>query len=260
VTAADFGTYSVTAPSDPRLPGGGGYTVGGFYDVNPNKVGQVDNYVTSSDDFGTQYEHWNGVDITVNARPGRGVLLQGGTSIGRTSFDNCEIRAVLPEVANAANGIGAGPFNVNPTNPDCHIDTKFLTQVKFLGSYTVPRIDVLLSATFQSLPGPNILANYVVGTQAVAASLGRPLSGNAVNATVNVVPPGSLYGERLNQVDVRLAKVLRVKQGRALLNLDLYNLFNRNTVLTVNNNYAAWQTPTSILAGRLFKISTQLDF
>ena len=120
----------------------------GLYNLNPNKVGQVDNYVTFADNFGKQIEHWNGVDVTVNARPGSGVLLQGGMSTGRTSTDNCEVRAQVPE-------------NSARLNPFCHVDTKFLTQVKLLGTYTVPKVDVQVAATFQSLPGPQITANYI---------------------------------------------------------------------------------------------------
>ncbi len=260
VTAADYGVYSVTAPADSRLPGGGGYTVNNLYDVNPNKVGQINNYVTSSDDYGKEYEHWNGLDLTVNARPSRGVLFQGGASVGRTSFDNCAIRAVLPELTNVASAFGAGSIAVSPTNPFCHVDTQFLTQVKLLGSYTVPRVDINVAGTFQSLPGPNIIANYVASSASIAPSLGRPLSGGAANATVNIVSAGTTYGQRLDQLDLRLSKIFRVRGVRAGLNLDIYNLFNSNTVLTVNNNYAAWQTPFSILDGRLFKISTQIDF
>ncbi len=253
VSASDFTPYSIPAPVDGRLPNGGGYVVGGLYDLNPNKVGQVDNLVTFADNYGSALEHWNGVDVTINARPRTGVLLQGGLSTGRTSMDYCEIRAAVPELAITT------PFAVNTTNPYCHVDSNFLTQFKLLGTYTVPKVDVQFSGTFQSLPGPQITANYVAANAVVQPSLGRPLSGGAANATINVVSPGTLYGERLNQLDLRFAKVLKLSRTRTVVNFDLYNALNANPVTSVNNNYAAWQVPLSILDARLFKISVQFD-
>ena len=44
--------------------------------------------------------------------------------------------------------------------------------------------------------------------------------------------PGQLYGDRVNQVDMRFAKVLRFGRTRTLVGLDLYNLFNANPGLT----------------------------
>jgi hypothetical protein len=132
--------------------------------------------------------------------------------------------------------------------------------VKFLAAHTIPRIDVLVSGTFRSVPGPLIWANYTATNALVTQSLGRPLSGGAANLPVNIVDPGSINGERLNQVDARVGKILRVGRMRTTVNLDVYNLFNVNTVLTVNNAFAAWQRPTSILLARFAKIGVQFDF
>jgi hypothetical protein len=247
VSAADFSPFTVTAPSDARLPSGGGYVIPELYDLNPPKVGLVDNYFTLAGDYGTQIEHWNGVDVTVNARLQQGVTLQGGLSSGRTVTDNCEVLALVPE---------AGPTG----RPYCHVQTNFLTQVKLLGSYTVPRVDVQIAGTFQSLPGPQILANYVAPNAAVAPSLGRPLSGGAANVTVNLVPPGTMYGERLNQLDLRFSKILRWRATRTAVNLDFYNALNSSAVLSQNNNFATWQVPQSILLARFAKFSVQFDF
>jgi hypothetical protein len=248
LTADDFDTFSIPAPVDPRLPGGGGYAVAGLYNLKPAKFGTpADNFLTFADNFGKQTRRWNGVDITVNARPRSDLMFQGGTSTGRGSLDNCEILQKLPEL----NPVG---------QPFCSTSDKFLTQVKFLGTYTVPRIDLQLTATVQSVPGPQILANYVATNAVIAPSLGRNLSGGANNLTVNIVEPGTLYGERLNQFDVRVGKVFAFYGTRTTASVDLYNLLNANPVLTLNNAYAAWQQPQSILNPRFAKVVLQFEF
>lgn len=249
LSAADFDQFSVNAPADTRLPGGGGYAVAGLYDLKPAAFGRpADNFITYADNFGKQIEHWNGIDITVNARPRPGLMFQGGTSTGRTTTDDCDIVDDLPE------RLTTGPASF------CHVDGKFLTQLKALGSYTVPRINVQVTGTVQSVPGPEILANYVATNAVVAPSLGRNLSGGAANKTVNIVEPRTLYGERSTQVQLRLAKILRFGRTRTTASVDIYNLLNSNTVLTLNNAFAAWQRPQSILNPRWAKVVLQFDF
>jgi hypothetical protein len=246
---ADFDTFNVFAPSDSRLPDGGNFTVGGLRDLKPVSFGRPsDNRITFAKEFGRSIRHWNGMDLSLNARVRDGVLLQGGMSTGRTSTDNCDLVQKLPELSPAI------PLGY------CHVDTKFLTQFKFLGSYTIPRVDVQISGSMQSIPGPEIQANYVVPTALAAVSLGRPLSGSAPNVTVNIVKPGTMYGERLNQVDLRLAKILRFGMRRTSLNLDLYNALNGNAVLQQSNTFGNWQQPQGILVGRSVKMSVQYNF
>ena len=247
LASTDFDSFGIPAPVDPRLPGGGGgYTVSGLYDLNPLKFGQpANNFVTRASDYGQQLEHWNGFDFSVNARLRQGLLFQGGLGTGRTTRDSCEIRIKLPETATL--------------NPYCHVSEAFLTQIKALGSYAIPKFDLLVSATLQSLPGTEIAANYTAPNSIIAPSLGRNLSG-AANATVNLVEPGTMYTDRFNEVDIRVAKSLRYRQTRTTVNFDLYNVFNSNTALAVNNSYGTWLRPTSILAARLFRISAKFDF
>ena len=61
-------------------------------------------------------------------------------------------------------------------------------------------------------------------------------------------------------MDLRFGKVLRVDRTRTSVNLDLLNALNANPVLTMNNNFGAWQQPNVILAARLLKLSVQFDF
>ena len=73
----------------------------GLYDVNPALFGVTNNYITSSDNYGTQYQRFNGLDITRTPGSRNGLTIQGGFSVGKTTSDNCEIRAKLPETVAA---------------------------------------------------------------------------------------------------------------------------------------------------------------
>jgi len=246
VSTADFNTFSVTAPSDSRLPDGGGYTVPDLYDVNPLRFGQVDNITTFAKNFGDQVQMWNGIALTVNSRLRGGLLIQGGVDTGRYTTDTCEIRAKLPEIA--------------PVNPFCRTKQP-TTQFKLAAMYMIPRVDVQVSGALQSIPGPEIAANFTATSAAIAPSLGRPLSGGTANVSVNLVEPGTMYGERLNQLDLRVGKILRFGGSfRATLNFDVYNALNADTVLVLNNAYATWQRPQTILLARFAKLGLQLDF
>jgi hypothetical protein len=95
----------------------------------------------------------------------------------------------------------------------------------------------------------------------VAPLLGRSLSGGAANTTLSLVAPGSLYGERLNQMDLRVAKILTFGRVRTQFAFDLYNALNSSAVQTINATFGpSWQTPTSIITARLAKVGMQLDF
>jgi hypothetical protein len=96
-SVSDYTPFSIVAPLDPRLPGGGGHTIDGLYNLIPSKVGAVDELAQPSTDFGRQVENWQGVDVTVVARLRNGLTVRGGTSTGRRLADACDVRARLPE-------------------------------------------------------------------------------------------------------------------------------------------------------------------
>ena len=268
---SDYTPFRIIAPFDSRLPGGGGYTVDGLYDLVPTKVGQKDELAQSSSNIGTQIENWQGVDVNVSARLRNGLTVQGGTSTGRRLVDSCDIRSKMPELGagpdgGANNSITANiapTVNSSVTNPYCRIVEPYLTSVRGLATYTVPKLGVQVSGTWQSNPGPLLQANYVVSNAIVKNSLDRDLSGGASNVTVNLIAPGSQYGDRINQLDLRVAKILRYRRTRAQVGVDIYNATNSDTPLTYNNTFVPggqWLVPQSILAARYAKIGVQFDF
>jgi hypothetical protein len=177
----------------------------------------------------------------------------------RRITDNCEIVEKLPEILFEAQNLTEANTNAWLPGSSCHQQSPFRRQLKFVAVYTVPRVDVQVSTSVQSLSGPQVWANYTATNAVVAPSLGRNLSG-ASNIVVNIVQPGTIYGDRLNQIDLRFSKILRVGGTRAITSLDLYNVLNANPVVRYNNAYATWQRPQEILSARFAKVVFQLNF
>jgi hypothetical protein len=265
---SDLTPFSIVAPSDPRLPGGGRYLVAGLYDVVPEKAGQIDNLVTDSGAYGRWYQYFHGFDVTFSIRNDRNLTFMVGTSTGQTVTNNCDVRAHLPELATTTTGTTAfGPglatSAVTPFSPYCNVASGFLPQFKGFSSYVIPKIALQVAATVQNKPGPVLAANYAVPNSIVAQSLGRNLSGNAANVTVNLVPPGTMYGNRVNQLDLRVAKVLRRGGSQTTVALELYNAMNSSAVLSYNNAFipgGAWLQPLTVLTPRFIKLGAEFNF
>jgi hypothetical protein len=265
---SDLTRFSLVAPTDPRLPGGGGYLVSDLYDVVPDKAGQVMNLVADSDQYGRWDQHFNGLDVAVNVRTASGIILLAGTSTSQTVADNCDVRARLPELATTTTGtgtFGAGLLGsaVTPASPYCHVAFGVQTQFRGLSSYSIPKVDIQLSAVYQSKPGQMLAANYAASNAEVAPSLRRSLSGNAPNITVNLLRPGTLFGDRINELDLRVAKLLKLGRSPSVFALEIYNALNSSAVLTYNMAFVpggTWLQPLTILTPRFIKLSAEIDF
>jgi hypothetical protein len=268
VSAADFTQFSVTAPADPRLPGGGGYVVPNLYNVVPSRFGQVNNFITNESDYGNSaYQHYNGLLVNVTARAMKGLTFQGGVNSGKTVEDVCAARTLLPELGSTPGVAAVGGFQslpISPTNPWCHNDPGFITKVTGLATYVVPKVDVLLSTTFRSDQGAPLAANWNASSTGVLNSiLGRPVAGNAATLQINLIEPGQVWGDRVNEFDVRVAKVIHWGHVRSNVGIDVYNLLNSNAVLNYNQTFVpggTWLQPLQVLTPRFFKVSAQIDF
>jgi len=248
VGPTDYDPFCITAPLDSRLPGGGGNQICGLYDLNPAKLGQVNNQVRFPDYYGERIQRYTGVDGTVAARLPRGVVVQGGLSTGRTKDSQCFV----------VDSPGQLRF--------CDTVPPYQMQVKFFGVYPLPW-GVTASATYQSLPGVPITAQYVATNAEVLRTLGRNLGscGTRVpcnaTTTIELIQNGTQFASRLNQIDARFAKTFRIGRTRVQGMFNLYNLANANPVLGINTRYGpAWLNPTQVLPGRLVKVGAQMTF
>src|SRR5438067_6173288 len=273
VGPSDYQPWTITAPKDPRLPGGGGYPITMYTLTAAAAARPADNYVTFETDYGpARINYWHGVDVTVTARLKGSLTLQGGTTTGRAINDTC-----------------ATILKVDSPDPRfCREVDPIETTIRGSAFYMVPKIGVQVSATIRSQPpvifsatNPTIFigiqptapansptaANWNVPNTVVQSLLGRLPPGGLANGTT-LVPllDNTLrtYGDgRRNQVDMRFAKVVRFVGGRrADVGIDLQNLFNTNygTVYETQYDYTAanggtWRNPTTILGPRFVRVN-----
>jgi|KBSMisStaDraftv2_1062788.scaffolds.fasta_scaffold11074_4 hypothetical protein len=275
-----YETYTLTAPVDARLPNGGGYPITVY---SPLSAAAAKTYLTWDTDFGPERtSYWHGADVTFNARLRGGLNTSFGTQTGRAVVDNCGVATKYNQV-NSVTNVAAGP---DPRG--CHSVDPFQTLVRAFGSYTIPKIDVLVAATLRSQPpvqlgnpalgatlgGGGNSAQWVVPNSLIAASLGHlPVGANAAGTTTIQITDNvnRVYADtRRTQLDMRFAKVLRFGRTRSDIGLDLNNLLNTNYATGYNTTYqysvgntaagGTWGNPTSIYGPRFMRINYTLEF
>jgi hypothetical protein len=244
VTPADYSQYCITAPVDSRLPGGGGNQICGLYDISPTQFGRTLNTINAASDYGDQKQIFDGVDLTGKMMLPRGATISGGLSWGRTKTNNCYVIDSPGQLRN------------------CDVTPMMLPTGNFVGFVPLPW-GFLTSATYRDLPGPQLLATYNVANAQIAPSLGRNLS-NGANGTVNVelIKPGTMYGPRARQLDVRFSKRFALGKTRLRGNVDIFNLLNLGGGIDAWNTVYGpdWQRPRLVQLGRYLKFGGEFDF
>jgi hypothetical protein len=265
---SDYTSWTINAPLDPRLPGGGGYPITSWVSTAAAAARAAQSYITLATDFGPERtDDWRGVDVTLNARLRNQLILQLGTSTGKGVIDNCATAALVDA----------------PDLRGCHNEEPFLTTLRGSAVYAIPKIDVQISGTIRSQPGIALGIQLVSATgflmngaiwnvpnTVVQSLLGRLPPGGLASGTTQVPlldPDHRLYGPRRNQVDMRFSKIVRFRSTRADVGIDLGNLLNSNQATAFQSQYdysqpngGAWLDPAQILPPRFARFSVTFGF
>jgi len=232
---ADYQAFAIPGPANANLPNGGGGSIT-VYNLNAAKRGVVNNVLTYSDSNSRVY---NGVEVSVNARLGKGGFIFGGLTTERTATNNC-----------------ADLANSNPNNLRfCEQTPPFQPLLKASVGYTIPW-DILLSGTYQRRPGISIGSTYTFNS----AQAGFAITGGGT-LSVTVVDPTQQYYDYVQTVDMRASKSIRFGRKRLQLFMELFNVPNSATVLTVNETVGPlYFNPQAITQGRRAQFGSQIDW
>ena len=265
-TNASFTPFCIATPGAAGitgvfLPNAGGQECG-FSDLI--KPTTANNLVDLASNFGGVTDRYDGFDFDVNARLARGTVLSGGVSIGREAYNICNLESnyAINAVGGNGNALGTIGTTVSRTDPAyCNVSPPFQPNVKGQLTYPFPW-GIGGSVSFQSLPGAQIVASDPLTNTAPGLTLGRTFS--SVPPSVSLVPPGTMYLNRIYQTDIRFSKTFKVGETTIRPTMNIFNLFNANPTNT-NAAYtttygSAWLAPTVILTPRFVDFGVQIDF
>jgi hypothetical protein len=127
------------------------------------------------------------------------------------------------------------------------------SQYKLSGSYLLP-FGFRTSGVLQSYAGSMLAVNYLVN-RTIAPGLTQS------QVSVPIAQPGSRYGDRLTQVDARLAKTVRVRHIEVEAAFDVFNASNSSAAFTEVQVYgSSLGRPTDVIQGRIFRFGAQMKF
>jgi hypothetical protein len=288
LTASSFDFYCVPAPTDSRLGSISGQQVCGNTNVNFASKAVVANTVWFRPEdvpipgfSGERKEFYNGGDLGLNWRFKGSGLLSGGLSLGRQTVDVCFANQ-YPQITGTISAGGSTAVGLR--------DSKFCTnsaqslwngagsQVKVQAAYPLP-YDFMLAATYKHLPGAALTGTVTYADAAVAPILGRNLSACTAptgactqTASIGVIPPGTLFDDRLNQIDLRGTRRIKIGHSRIQGIVELYNVLNSRSAQSATATWGqvtapgvatpgtTFLRPSLLLGGRLLKFGAQIDF
>jgi hypothetical protein len=100
---------------------------------------------------------------------------------------------------------------------------------------------------------------YNEQSRAISTTLPRPFTLGQAN--INMIEPGTEYGDRLNQIDLRATKIFSLGRTRLDLNVDFYNAFNSDAVINEIGSWGpVWRLPLTVIQPRFVKFAARFDF
>jgi hypothetical protein len=216
----------------------------------------VDNFDTFDPNRQRTYDAYN---LEFRGRPGRGANLFGGVSFERQRSVNC-----------------TAPDNPNALRfcDETALDIPYNRNFKMAGSYPLPW-GITFSGAFQSQIGIASSRNLGSITRNVdrypatcpgacpAGSVILPSTFNPATLTVALVPGGTVFTDRVNQLDLKASKTF--KRGRISVtpSIEAFNINNSDAIVSyvsTNALSASFLSPNSILQGRLIGVGAQMKW
>jgi len=255
VASGQWIPFNYTAPSDPRLNGGGGEVIT-LYNLIPSLVGVKNNFLTNSQD----YRDYNGLEATANFRLPRQAFLFTSITAGKTHTYACTGGGVNP----------AGGAQDNPNNLRyCDQTTPFRYIYKVSGGIPL-KYQITVSGNFQifDAPGSGLFLtppyfSAIYPVNAAAAGIPAITGGQTTpgSVSVNLLQPNSIYQDYYKAVDVRFAKTMQTGKLRTTALAEFNNIFNLTSIASVTQNYGAnWLRPATVQRGLNIRFGLQMRF
>jgi hypothetical protein len=202
---------------------------------------------------------YNAYNLEFRGRPGRGANLFGGFSFERQLSVNCTT-----------------PDNPNSLRfcDETQLDIPYNRNFKMAGSYPLP-LGVTFSGAFQSQIGIASSRNLGSITRNVdrypatcpspcpAGAVILPATFNPATLTVALVPGGTVFTDRVNQLDLKVSKTFRRGRVSVSPSVEAFNINNSDAIVSyvsTNSLSTSFLAPNSILQGRLIGVGAQVKW
>ena len=268
VTNASYRPFTIFSPLD-----GTPLTI---YDIANAGVGTLAATQVDSNDPSLA-QKYDSFEFGVNARLPHGARLSGGFGTDRTIATTCSAAANNPNFLISIGGTNYCDQSLS--------GIPWRTGVKAVGTVPLPWWGLIVSGSYQGLPGyilgttqaltsggagaPNFTtisgvaaALTVTGATRYAQCPGNSAAAGCVvgalmapgmlsSLTVPLTPPGTLLTPRTNQVDLSIAKRITIGRLKIDPKLDVFNALNSDAYYTVRSTtftpIAAGVTPTGLM-------------